>query len=230
MNKKTRVLVTGASRGIGLALVENFLADDDSEVVAVSRISRPERLSKAFDSRLHWITADISTDLGRQAVAGQVNQMGGLDILIHNAGALVYKPFKEIDEKDLHRVYNVNVFAPFLLTQVLMPYLGKTHVVAVSSVGGVGGSVKFPGLSAYSSSKGALNVWIEVMAAEFAGSELTFNALALGSVETEMFASAFPGAVASCSSEAMARFIVDFSRNMGDLIKGKIIPVSSSNP
>lgn len=108
--------------------------------------------------------------------------------------------------------------------------LKSAHIIAISSIGGITGSLKFPGLTAYSSSKGALNTWIEVMAAEYANSNMTFNALALGSVETEMFADAFPGAQAGTTVTAMADFIFDFSTKRGGLFKGKIISVANTNP
>jgi 3-oxoacyl-[acyl-carrier protein] reductase len=105
-----------------------------------------------------------------------------------------------------------------------------SHVVNISSMGGVQGSVKFSGLSAYSSSKGALITLTELLAEEYKDSGISFNVLALGAVQTEMLAEAFPGYQAPISALEMADYIYDFSINGSKLFNGKIIQVSSSTP
>ena len=100
----------------------------------------------------------------------------------------------------------------------------------ISSIGGIGGSSKFPGLSAYSSSKGALNILTEMLAEEFKDKEISFNTLALGAVQTEMLEEAFPGYKANISSSEMANFIYKFSLEGNNFFNGKIIPVSNTNP
>ncbi len=87
------------------------------------------------------------------------------------------------------------------------------HVVNISSMGGVQGSVKFPGLSAYSSSKGAIITLTELLAEEYKETGPSFNVLALGSVQTEMLEEAFPGFKAPLSATEMAQYIMDFSLN-----------------
>ena len=80
-----------------------------------------------------------------------------LDGIIHNAGFLVKKSFKDITYDELEKSFKVNLFSPFILTQKLMPLFNQeTHVLSISSMGGVQGSQKFPGLSAYSTSKSTL--------------------------------------------------------------------------
>ena len=100
----------------------------------------------------------------------------------------------------------------------------------ISSIGGIGGSSKFPGLSAYSSSKGALNILTEMLAEEFKDKGISFNTLALGAVQTEMLEEAFPGYKANISSSEMANFIYKFSLEGNNFFNGKIIPVSNTNP
>src|SRR5690606_17367882 len=75
-----------------------------------------------------------------------------VDVLIHNAGSLVLKPFEQTSVADFESVYKVNVFGVVALTQVCLPFMGKgSHVVTISSMGGIQGSMKFAGLAAYSS-------------------------------------------------------------------------------
>jgi 3-oxoacyl-[acyl-carrier protein] reductase len=97
-------------------------------------------------------------------------------------------------------------------------------------MGGIQGSSKFPGLAAYSSSKGALITLTEMLAEEYKESNISFNALALGAVQTEMLAEAFPGYQASTTAREMARFIADFALNGHQFFNGKVLPVAHSTP
>jgi NAD(P)-dependent dehydrogenase (short-subunit alcohol dehydrogenase family) len=97
-------------------------------------------------------------------------------------------------------------------------------------MGGVQGSKKFPGLAAYSSSKGALAILTEILAEELAEQDIRVNCLALGSVQTEMFAKAFPGAKANLNPVQMAQYIADFAINGQKYFNGKVVPVSMSTP
>lgn len=228
-NRNKSICITGASRGLGRALCAVFLKDSDFTVYAITR--NPESLKgleEVYASRLVVITADICSSEGRNLVFSSIATR--LDILIHNAGKLVFKEFQSITEEELKSVYNVNVFAPFLLTQKLLPLLKESHIISISSIGGVEGSLKFAGLSAYSSSKAALNCLTEMLNEEFKESDNSFNCLALGSVGTEMFESAFGGIEASSTPEEMARYIFRFAQNAPNVMRGKIISVSRSNP
>jgi len=97
-------------------------------------------------------------------------------------------------------------------------------------MGGIQGSVKFPGLAAYSSSKGAVITLSELLAEEYKEHGIAFNVLALGAVNTEMLQEAFPGYVAPISATAMADYIFNFALTGNKFHNGKIIQVSSSTP
>jgi NAD(P)-dependent dehydrogenase (short-subunit alcohol dehydrogenase family) len=151
--------------------------------------------------------------------------------LVHNAGKLVNKPFSRFDATDFDDTFNVNVKGPFLFTQAMLPMMNKgSHIVNIGSIGGIIGSKKFPGLAAYSASKGALSVLTEVLAEELAEKEIKVNCLALGAVQTEMFSKAFPGAKALQNPAQIAHFIGDFCVNGQKYFNGKVIPVSLSVP
>jgi NAD(P)-dependent dehydrogenase (short-subunit alcohol dehydrogenase family) len=206
-----------------------FLEESEFRVYAVSR--NPDSLNDLKEKngdRLKVINGDISTSEGRDLIFDSLE--GHLDVLIHNAGKLVFKDFESISEKELKSVYEVNVFAPFLLTQKLLPLFNKTHIINISSIGGVEGSLKFAGLSAYSSSKAALNCLTEMLSEEFKDTDNSFNCLALGSVGTEMFESAFRGVEAASTPDEMARYIYSFALEAPKVMRGKIISVSKSNP
>ena len=154
-----------------------------------------------------------------------------VDVLINNAGNLINKPFSQTSFHDFESIYKVNVFGLAELVRQFIPYFCKSsHVINISSIGGIAGSSKFSGLSAYSSSKGALNILTEMLCEEFKDSGPSFNCLALGAVQTEMLEEAFPGYQAQVSSLEMANYIYKFSLEGNKFFNGKIIPVSTSNP
>lgn len=97
-------------------------------------------------------------------------------------------------------------------------------------MGGVQGSVKFPGLSAYSSSKGAVITLTELWAEEFKETGPSFNVLALGAVQTEMLEEAFPGYEAPTTALEMAQYIKNFALTGYQFYNGKLLQVSNSTP
>ena len=157
--------------------------------------------------------------------------MQSVDVLINSAGYLVNKPFEDITAEEFKRSYDVNVFGPASLIRKVLPFMKNDgHVVNISSMGGIQGSVKFPGLSAYSSSKGAIITLTELLAEEYKETGPSFNVLALGSVQTEMLQEAFPGFKAPLSATEMAQYIMDFSLTGNKFYNGKILQVSSTTP
>jgi NAD(P)-dependent dehydrogenase (short-subunit alcohol dehydrogenase family) len=225
------VIVTGASRGIGFELIQQFL-NIGSTVFCLTRNLEPLKIIS------HPNLKAISTDLCSQnsmndAIAFIKKEATHIDCVIHNAGSLVNKPFENITYDELQKVYQVNVFAPYYLTQQLLSILGKekkSHIVNISSMGGFQGSAKFAGLSAYSSSKAALVGLTECLAEELKGKNISVNCLAIGAVQTEMLAEAFPGYQAPLSPKQMAEYIFDFAIKGHHYYNGKILPVSSSTP
>lgn len=227
MNKN--IIITGTSRGIGYELVSLF-TDAGHNVLALSRNNVP--VSGLDSSNCHCFPCDITDKNDLKKVSEFIKKnWKQVDVLINNSGYLIKKPFSELTSGDFKDCYNVNVFGLATLTQVVLPFMKKNgHIVNISSMGGVQGSIKFPGLAAYSSSKGAVNTLTEILAEEYKETGPSFNALALGSVQTEMLEEAFPGYKAPLSAKDMARYIFDFALSGNELYNGKILQVSSSTP
>jgi len=225
------IIVTGASRGIGFELVKYF-SEQNHHVLAVTRNRQKIDLLQKTHSNIASLEVDITKDKELNVLVNFVkNRWERVDIVIHNAGALIHKPFFKTTAKDFLYVYKVNVFAVAELTKKILPFLHKgSHVVAISSIGGVQGSVKFAGLSAYSSSKGALIILMELLAEEYKESGISFNTLALGAVQTEMLSLAFPDFKASVSAAEMADYIANFSLTGNKVYNGKVLQVSNSTP
>lgn len=224
-----KVIITGSSRGIGFEMAQLF-ADAGHSVLALSRNVGP--ITDLQHKNIHAFSFDLAqpSDL-KKLDAFIKKEWQQVDMLIHNAGKLVNKSFLETSMEEFKEVYDVNVFGVAAITKLVVPFMGKGgHVVTVSSMGGVQGSSKFPGLSAYSSSKGAVITMTELLAEEFKETGPSFNVLALGAVQTEMLEEAFPGYQAPVTAKQMAHYIMNFALTGQALYNGKLLQVSSSTP
>ena len=229
MKPTKTVIITGTSRGIGFELVHLF-ANAGYDVLALSRNAKP--VSNLNFDNITALSFDLSRSEDYDRVEAFVKQeWSQVDILINNAGTLLNKPFLDTTFEDFQQVYSTNVFGVTELTRRMIPFMPKKgHVVTISSMGGVQGSVKFPGLSAYSSSKGAVITLTELLAEEFKETGPSFNVLALGAVQTEMLAEAFPGYEAPTTATEMANYIFDFAKKSQQFYNGKLLQISSSTP
>ncbi len=223
------IVITGTSRGIGFELAQLF-ANNNHNVLALSR--NTNSIESLQHKNITAIPTDISNDNDLKKISDFIeNNWKQVDVVIHNAGMLINKPFTELTSDDYLEVYKVNVFAVAELTKIMIPFLNKgSHVVTVSSMGGIQGSLKFPGLAAYSSSKGAVITLSELLAEEYKEQGISFNVLALGAVQTEMLEEAFPGYQAPTTAKEMASYIFDFSLKGNQFYNGKVLQVSSTNP
>ena len=222
------IIITGTSRGIGYELALLF-ANAGHKVLAISRKTPQELID---NPNITCLSVDLSKENELASVENFISQTWKkVDIIIHNAGSLINKPFEQTTQEDFENVYKVNVFGVANLTRVCLPFLPKgSHVVSISSMGGIQGSMKFAGLSAYSSSKGAVITLSELLAEEYKEQGIAFNVLALGAVNTEMLNEAFPGYQAPISAREMADYIFNFALTGNKFHNGKIIQVSSSTP
>lgn len=221
------IVITGASRGIGFALTQLAL-QQGHRIYALSRNIQTLKKSE----RLYPYRIDLSEEQSLPIFAEQFQKEGiKIDALIHNAGMLLNKPFSETTTADFESIYRVNVFGLAALTRLLLPSIDpKGHIVSISSMGGLTSSAKFPGLAAYSSSKGAVSILTELLAEEYKETGPAFNALALGAVQTEMLAQAFPGFQAPVTAEEMATYILKFALEGQQFFNGKVLPVSATTP
>lgn len=225
-----QIVIVGASRGIGLELVKLFAQNKENQVLALSRkipvdasVNLPNVSFKAFD---------LNDSNAREKAENLFSDLKQIYILINNAGLLVNKPFLELTHSDIQSSYQTNIVGVMQTVQAAVPKMQEEggHIVNISSMGGFQGSVKFAGLSTYSTSKAALVSFTELFAEEFKDTKIKTNCLCLGAVQTEMLAEAFPGYEAPLTATQMAEYIVDFAQNAQRYMNGKIIPVSLSTP
>lgn len=221
------IVVTGANKGIGLEIVKIFSKNQDNKIFAISK--NTDNLQKLNIPNINIIQFNLEEIENYSQLANEIKSE--INILINNAGYLVNKTFANTTIEDFEKSISVNVKAPYFLIQQFLPYFTtQSHIVNITSMGGFMGSQKFAGLSAYSTSKGALSILTECLAEELRDKQISVNALALGAIQTEMLSNAFPTYKAPLQPEQIAKFICHFALNNHRYMNGKVIPVSLSTP
>ncbi|SMC97702.1 SDR family oxidoreductase [Pedobacter nyackensis] len=231
------IVLTGGSSGIGFETALEFTLNTENKVVVIARSADKLRklleIAKGInpDCTLLPVEFDIVNNDYAVLVPFLKEKLGNIDILINNAGALVNKPFLETSAEDMYNMFDSNVIGHFNMIKNLLPLMGTgSHIVNIGSMGGFQGSVKFPGLSAYSASKSALHTLTECLAFELQETGIKINCLALGSAQTEMLEQAFPGYQSPVLAFEMGKYIADFARTGHKFFNGKVLPVAVTTP
>jgi len=236
------IIVTGASNGIGYQTVLELAKTDEHHIIVVSRSkNKLEMLKAEVESKTKSKVSVVVFDLGKDDFLSLLNEIDAsfdlkngnfVDVLINNAGYLVNKVFADLTMDDWQKTFDINLFGSVKLVKLLFPYFNRkiaSHIVNIASMGGVQGTIKFPGLSAYSASKAAINVLTESLAVEFAADNIKVNAINPGAVQTEMVEKAFPDYKAPVTPQQMGNYIANFALTGHKLMNGRIIQVSLSS-
>lgn len=231
------IIITGASSGIGFETALELTLDSKNKVVCIARSA--DKLRKLLEiakqinpeCTLLPVEFDLINDDYAALSPFLKQQFGKVDILINNAGQLINKPFLETTEGDLSEMLESNVMSHFKMIKCVLPFMeAGAHIVNIGSMGGFQGSIKFPGLAAYSASKSALHTLTECLALELAPSGVKINCLALGSAQTEMLETAFPGYESPVLAFEMGKYVADFARTGHKFFNGKTLPVAVTTP
>jgi NADP-dependent 3-hydroxy acid dehydrogenase YdfG len=175
-------LVTGASRGIGLA-VADALGKAGMHVVRLSRSLKDATAKNRTD-----IQADVAQPAAVERAIGRVEkELGVPDVVVNNAGVFLVKPLAETTQEDFTTTLATNLTAPFLVARALIPRMverGSGHLV---SVGSISDYIGFPGSSAYAASKFGLRGMHEVIRAETAKTRVRTTLISPGPVDTDLW-------------------------------------------
>lgn len=232
------IVITGASSGVGFEAVLDLIVKEKHKVVALARsedkLERLYEIAKGLnpDCELFPACFDIAHDNYEQDLIPFIERnLGTVDVLINNAGLLINKPFLELTQIDFATMLQANLLGHVKMIQQMVPLMPKgSHILNIGSMGGFFGTDKFPGLSAYSASKGALHTLTECLAVELAEQGIKVNCLALGSVQTEMFEEAFPGFESPVAAFEMGSYVSQFALTGHKFYNGKILPVATTTP
>ena len=188
-------VITGASFGFGRALAE-VLADRGWTLVLDARRAEPlHAAAGSLATEVLALPGDIADAGHRAELAAAVDRLGRLDLLVNNASALGPSPLPPLEHyplDELARVYEVDVFAPLALTQLVLPRLRESGGVLVN-VSSDAAVEAYEGWGGYGSAKAALDQLTAVLAAEQAGTGLAVYAFDPGDMRTDMHQQAFPG-------------------------------------
>lgn len=228
------IIITGASKGIGREVAKKIASGTEHRVIAIARSEHKlHSLQEEIPdpNRLIPLVFDLREGDYEELALEIRKHFSEIHALVNNAGALVNKSIAQLNLADIDLMLDINLKAVFLMIQSLIPlFEPHSHIVNIGSMGGFQGSAKFPGLSLYSASKGAVAILSECLAEELKEFHIAVNCLALGAAQTEMLSDAFPGYKAPLTAEQMGTFIADFTLTGHTFFNGKVLPISLSTP
>jgi NAD(P)-dependent dehydrogenase (short-subunit alcohol dehydrogenase family) len=187
------VVITGASRGLGLASAVHLYKNGWRVIAAMRSVEagmerlRAETGALAGDPRLIGVRLDLDDAASIAAAARSIEEASGSpDVLVHNAGIAAAGAFEDTPSSAWAQIFATNLFGPIELTRALLPSMraaGRGRIVIVSSQGAVRG---MPAISAYSASKGAIERWGESLAGEIAPFGLGVSVVVTGTFKTDI--------------------------------------------
>lgn len=183
------VLVTGASRGIGLGIVERF-AEEGAKVYAGST-SNP---SGVYPAGVTGLRLDVAAESEWKTAVNQViAEQGRIDVLVSNAGIIVYEPVHSLSLDDWNKVVGVNQTGVFLGMREVIPYMQKQKSGSIINVSSIWGIAAVAGAHAYHATKGAVGMMSKNAAIIYVGDGIRVNSLHPGFIDTPLTQSQDPG-------------------------------------
>ncbi|WP_028695952.1 SDR family oxidoreductase [Pseudomonas cremoricolorata] len=183
---EARVVLTGASGGIGLAIAEGLCAAG-AQVLAVARHEQALRgLLARYPQQVRWVQADLTRASDRQQVVQAAQRAGGCNLLINAAGVNRFALLEQLDDDQVQAMLALNVAVPICLTRALLPQLRMAGEARVVNVGSTLGSLGYPGYATYSASKFALRGFSEALRRELADTQVNVLYVAPRATRTSM--------------------------------------------
>jgi 3-oxoacyl-[acyl-carrier protein] reductase len=203
-------LVTGGSRGIGAAIAKRLAADGASVAITyASDAKSATAVVKAIESNGGKAIAIQADSTDAEAVKGAVEKtvaaLGGLDILINNAGTAIPKPFEEQSLDEIDRMFNINVRGTLAATQQALKHIKSGgRIITIGSC--VGERMMTPGLVPYSATKGAVKMFTQGLSREVGKRGITVNNIQPGPIDTDLNPAAGDWAAPQKANTALDRY------------------------
>ncbi|MCZ7398828.1 MAG: SDR family NAD(P)-dependent oxidoreductase [Candidatus Methanoperedens sp.] len=185
--KKKNILITGAGRGIGLAIAK-AVEDVAENLILVTKSKESFRYLEKYFPRARNFNVDLSNEeKTTKFIANIKYEFDRLDVLINNAGFYVGKKFEETTTSDFEELYKIHLKAPFLLIQSLLPLLKKSDCPQVINISSAANFVRIPGESAYTAMKAGLSAMGDVLRNELQRYSIRFTTIHPNAVDTRNF-------------------------------------------
>ncbi|MBS1681841.1 MAG: SDR family oxidoreductase [Bacteroidetes bacterium] len=184
--KNKKALITGGTKGIGLATTTTFLALD-AEVIAVARTANVLPESIANNPKLTFIQGDLTKDKFRKELIQNIgDRWGKLDVLVNNVGSNIRKKFIDYTEEEYRKLFELNLFSMIDLTQKFFPLLKKSNSASVINVASVAGTLDVQSGPPYGMTKAAIIQLSRHLAAEWAEFNIRVNSVSPWYIETPL--------------------------------------------
>jgi short-subunit dehydrogenase len=181
-----RAVITGASGGIGQALLKALLAEGAQLLLVGRQAEALQALAQAHPGKVAVVAADIRQRSGREAVLAAAQRFGGINTLINAAGVNHFGLLEQHDESAIGELIELNVTATLQLTHRLLPLLRQQKRALLVNLGSTFGSIGYPGFSAYCASKFALRGFSEALRRELADTQVKVLYFAPRATRTSM--------------------------------------------
>ncbi|MBV7575238.1 SDR family oxidoreductase [Pseudomonas sp. PDM32] len=183
---EARVVLTGASGGIGLAIATALCASG-AQVLAVARHREPlVPLFELYPDNLCWVRADLTLLSDRREVLARAQNIGGINLLINAAGVNHFAMLEQLGDSEINSMLAVNISAPMCLTKLMLPLLKQADSAMVVNVGSTYGSIGYPGYASYCATKFALRGFSEALRRELADTRVSVLYVAPRATRTGM--------------------------------------------
>jgi NAD(P)-dependent dehydrogenase (short-subunit alcohol dehydrogenase family) len=233
-------IITGGTRGIGLALARGHLAAGANVVVASRSQENCAKVERELDAQAPGRVAAVATHAGeldqlKNLVAQTIARFGAIDIVVNNAATALAQPLGAMTPQAWDKSISVNVRGPLFLVQEALPYLAASAHAAVLNVISIGAFIFSPDVSMYAAGKAALMSFTRSMAAAFAERGIRVNALAPGGVDTDMMRANPPEFIDALANGSLLRRLADpdemiapallLTSDAGSFITGQVLIV-----
>jgi len=180
-------LITGATRGIGKAIADDFIKAGAKVILTGTKNSEIDLLNSENENEaIMWVKADFSSQYGIATFIDNLKSLGSIDICVNNAGINIIKPYTEYSSDEYQRLLCINLTAPFSIVQQLIPNMKKRGFGRIVNIASIWSQISKPGRSLYTTSKTGLIGLTRSMAVEFASANILVNAISPGFTKTEL--------------------------------------------